>query len=341
MFRKYTVGYVALMLIYGMTFTYASVVGSKLPSEFFSLTFSSSFQILIAPVFMAIGFLTVQMMRRGTELPLKTLYRYLRRERAWLGRGILFTYLVLPFATAFTTIKIHIPTIQPYYADPVFIKLDYWLFGSDPWRYTHMVFGYIPTLILDRTYLFWILAQLLLLVGLYFNRNQSFQLKGMISYQASWLLLGGVMATVLSSVGPCFYQEYFRDDRFLPLMETLNSFEGLSALSIQQHLLDMRGQSAFGVGISAMPSLHVGISWLIVLLTKERWGFGAMWLLSVVFFCLIAIGSVHLGWHYAVDGLVSIAGVWIIWRVTSAFVDRVVAKKRRGIGMSRPLPSLR
>jgi hypothetical protein len=29
---------------------------------------------------------------------------------------------------------------------------------------------------------------------------------------------------------------------------------------------------------------------------------------------IIFIGSVHLGWHYAIDGYLGIAGTWLIWK---------------------------
>jgi hypothetical protein len=34
-----------------------------------------------------------------------------------------------------------------------------------------------------------------------------------------------------------------------------------------------------------------------------------------LFAAFILIGSVLLGWHYAVDGYVAIAMTWVIWRV--------------------------
>jgi uncharacterized membrane protein len=36
------------------------------------------------------------------------------------------------------------------------------------------------------------------------------------------------------------------------------------------------------------------------------------WLFTA-YACVILIGSVHLGWHYAVDGYFSIAGALLIW----------------------------
>ena len=327
MFRRYRAGYIALFAIYFGTLTYAVLVSDKTYVDFIDIWFGKSVFILVAPVFLLSGLLTYQMMRRKLPRPLKTLYRFFRRERGWLGRGLLLTLMIFPLSTAFTAIKTNIPVLQPFYADAYFIAADRMIFGTDPWRITHGILGYLPTIIIDRAYLLWLTAQLVLVVSLYFTRNQILQLKGLIAYQASWILLGGVMATALASVGPCFYGEYFGSDYFDPLMSKLESYDNLSALFFQEKLLESRGKDVFGAGISAMPSMHVGIALLIVLLVKDRWGMGRGWAMAIIFFILTAIGSVHLGWHYAVDGLVSIVGVWIIWRLTSAFVDRVVAKE--------------
>jgi hypothetical protein len=52
---------------------------------------------------------------------------------------------------------------------------------------------------------------------------------------------------------------------------------------------------------------------------------------------VIFIGSVHLGWHYAIDGYAGIAGTWLIWkfagfvlgpRAPSPGQERVVASDR-------------
>ena len=70
----------------------------------------------------------------------------------------------------------------------------------------------------------------------------------------------------------------------------------------------------FGGGISAMPSLHVAIAYLFVLVGMKIHN-----LLGVVFSCyalLIFLGSVHLGWHYALDGYVAIVAVLLIWKMS-------------------------
>ena len=64
-------------------------------------------------------------------------------------------------------------------------------------------------------------------------------------------------------------------------------------------------------GISAMPSMHVASSVLMALYasTHARWAGWAMW----TFAALIMIGSVHLGWHYAIDGYFGAVIAWCAW----------------------------
>lgn len=61
----------------------------------------------------------------------------------------------------------------------------------------------------------------------------------------------------------------------------------------------------------AMPSMHVAIAVLLALFgwRLNRWAGAALTLFAL----LIMVGSVHLGWHYAVDGYVSAVvgiGIW-------------------------------
>jgi hypothetical protein len=49
------------------------------------------------------------------------------------------------------------------------------------------------------------------------------------------------------------------------------------------------------------------------LIRLAAWGYAA----------LIFVGSIHLGWHYAVDGLAAGVMVWGIWGAAGAYLDRV------------------
>jgi hypothetical protein len=93
------------------------------------------------------------------------------------------------------------------------------------------------------------------------------------------------------------------------------------ALKIHNYLWDLyqHGETRLGGGISAAPSMHVAMAWLYVLTTWRWWK--PLAIPAIGFFAVIWVGSVFLGYHYAVDGLISIAGVSIIWRLVGRWVD--------------------
>jgi hypothetical protein len=77
-------------------------------------------------------------------------------------------------------------------------------------------------------------------------------------------------------------------------------------------------ENGLGSGITAMPSMHCAIAflyWIAVRQMSSGWGhfFGA-------FFIVIWVSSVHLAYHYAVDGLVSLVAVAVIWKVSGRLV---------------------
>jgi hypothetical protein len=114
-------------------------------------------------------------------------------------------------------------------------------------------------------------------------------------------------------------------DPFAPLMAYLreaNQFVWLPALDVQEMLWTgyVNRGIQFGGGISAMPSLHLATSFSFALLgfaINRRLG-----LLFALFTGLILIGSVHLGWHYALDGYAAILATWPIWWAVGWFLDR-------------------
>ena len=72
-----------------------------------------------------------------------------------------------------------------------------------------------------------------------------------------------------------------------------------------------------------MPSLHVGKVWFALVLVKHRLGHHWLTYFTGAFFAVRWVASVHLAWHYAVDGLVSIAAVSLIWHGAGRLVDRL------------------
>lgn len=98
---------------------------------------------------------------------------------------------------------------------------------------------------------------------------------------------------------------------------------GLKALELQQTLWlnYSSGDRSIVSGISAMPSMHVSIATLMALGTWQL--SRKLGMLMTIYAVIIMIGSVHLGWHYAVDGYVSAIGTIAIWYGTGWALRRM------------------
>jgi hypothetical protein len=216
-------------------------------------------------------------------------------------------------------------------AEPYLANADQLLFGTDAWRITHWLFASPwATEVLDLAYHAWFLPMTLGVVLCSFARPGSrLALRYLISYLLLWVILGTLVAYLVPASGPCFYQ-YFQPDgaRFSQLTGLLaqqdqflrhHGLHGLRAVEYQQLLLhDFRSSNlALGAGISAMPSLHNAMAVLFACAAchaDRRMG----WLFSA-YAVLIWIGSIHLGWHYGIDGIVAAVLTIAIWKLTGLF----------------------
>ena len=132
------------------------------------------------------------------------------------------------------------------------------------------------------------------------------RLRFLLSFLLVWSVVGSLFAVLLSSAGPVFYgQVTGLEDPFAELMGYLAAATEVSpvwALNTQDMLWTSYQQNApgFGHGISAMPSVHVALA---VQLAIMGWHSSkSLGLLLTGFALMIQIGSVHLGYHYAIDG---------------------------------------
>ena len=266
----------------------------------------------------------------------KDLLRYLAEDlrKTWLTpRRLLSGLLVLLalpfFISVFTSMKVMIPAIQPYQWDPALAELDRLLHGGwHPWELLQPLVGYpLVTTAINAVYHAWFF----IFYGLIFwqafaMRDRALRAQFLISVMACWILLGNVAATLLSSAGPCYYGAITGlPDPFAPLMAYLNEANEISpvwALKVQDMLWQSYSSEVVerGRGISAMPSMHLSASFLFTLLAwrVKRW-FG--WAF-VAFTAVTLVGSVHLGWHYALDGYVAIFATWLIWKAAGWLVRR-------------------
>jgi hypothetical protein len=220
--------------------------------------------------------------------------------------------MVFAFLGAFTQMKALIPSVQPFAWDAVFSEVDRFIFGIDPWRLTHAIIDGPATRVLDAIYLTWFPVFTCVIVYHAAFAPAEDRRKFFLSFYCAWLILGILAATLFSSAGPCFLE--------LIGSPTSQHYAGLfptapSSQRVMNYLAKtyINGDLGVGTGISAMPSLHVAMAFLYVLMARTR----VMKFSSAIYCAIIFVSSVHLGWHYAIDGIVAVAGMFMIYAVVA------------------------
>ncbi|MBW2174140.1 MAG: phosphatase PAP2 family protein [Deltaproteobacteria bacterium] len=252
---------------------------------------------------------------------------YVNAERVLIALPILAFMPV--FISVFTSFKTMIPFINPYSWDVVFVEWDAVLHGGvQPWQLLQPLLGSPRvTSIINFFYNLWFFVMYGVLLWQAFSlRDLRGRMQFFLTFIACWSLLGNLAATLFSSVGPCYYGRVTGlIDPFQPLMAYLwaaNESFPVWSLNIQEMLWETHenGGIGFGSGISAMPSIHVSMAFLFAVV---GWRNGRVLGIGfTVFAVLIVIGSVHLGWHYAIDDYAAIVGTWLIWRAVGWLLDR-------------------
>lgn len=212
-----------------------------------------------------------------------------------------------------------IPAVVPFQWDDRFARLDRLAHGGvDPWVPLHAWLGApSATLVLDHIYYTWLPVMFASLGALVWLPDSRLRLRGLLGAVFVWLGLGAVAATAFSSAGPAYYQHLVAGpDPFAPLlasMATTAEQVPLFAPRLQAALwrLHQTGTTDLYTGISAMPSVHVALPALFAAIGWQvRWWLGTLFGLYTL---VILVATVHLGWHYAVDGYLSILLVAAFW----------------------------
>lgn len=234
----------------------------------------------------------------------------------------LICFLVL--IVSFNIFKQVILLQRGFLYDDILVEWDRLIFGSDPGVLMHQMVNW-PwlTFFMDQVYHTWFLPMLVGVILVAAYGGHRLRLQYMLTWVSCWILLGTVMAWLVPSAGPCFYDVFVSEKyEFDFLMGRLQGHNfwlkdsvGLevSALKYQQMLESMVGSQkvSIGGGISAFPSVHNALAVLFALAAfsvNKLLG----WIMTLFSF-LIWIGSIYLGWHYAVDGLFSAIFVVALW----------------------------
>tara|TARA_Y100001960_G_C14710043_1_gene846483 strand:- start:581 stop:1666 length:1086 start_codon:yes stop_codon:yes gene_type:complete len=325
---------IALIVCVTTAFSYANGYSNKI--QLFAYMYAMQWVVLLSIGFMMVGYLILLIVRLEKR-PLRCYWNKLVvvwSYRAHIISAFILLTAISAFISSFSTMKSLIPIVNPFEYDQLFHELDLIVFGGvEPWRLAFAFFDSpLITMTINILYKVWFLLIWGVLSYFLLAVNAKARQQYLISWTLCWFLLGSVLAMVFSSAGPAFVERLDGSDTtYTELMALLASHNewlldrdwlGVWALGTQDNLWEAydSGKEMLGSGISAMPSMHVSMAVLMALgcWSINKWLGVFMW----VFAATIFIGSFTLGWHYAVDGLVSFPLTWMIWYLVGKFLNR-------------------
>ncbi len=276
---------------------------------------------------------------RAGESYLHRLQRDIREHILEPRRFLMYAapFVVLPvFIAAVTSVKSQIPFIHPFGLDVAFERIDRLVhFGVEPWRITHAVFGSdLATVVISYLYNAWMGVMWVFLLWHVYSLSRPIERhRYLVAFMLCWIVIGTAAAIGLSSAGPCYFDRVTGlTGPYGPLMDLLYATEErvqawpgpwtVWALEAQELLwtLYQKDLGHIGSGISAMPSMHVSIA-VLMALSGFRHSRRLGWLMTG-YAVVIQIGSVHLAWHYAIDGYLAAVLTVLVWRFSGWLLRR-------------------
>jgi hypothetical protein len=296
---------------------------------------------LIAVLFWA--FVDVARMAKArTEDPLRRLAGNIVDQQ----KLVLLPAVVFPlFIGAYTWAKSSIPFVVGYGWERYWADIDAALLGSDGWRIMHSFF---PVWLAPAWTFFYavIWGFALGIVGSLVSAFAAHRFTAIFftAMMLSWFVGGFLLAYAISAAGPIFAHlvDPSLNGRFLSLREQLLALLGSDDIVIEtQRYLAAgfeRKIAVKGGGISAMPSMHIATATIFLL--AAGW---SRWLVpALAFWVLTFLGSVYLGYHYAVDAPVAAIIATLCWLAARRVYREPVKATADEISVSlKALPAVR
>ncbi|HHX83097.1 MAG TPA: hypothetical protein GX696_08975, partial [Pseudomonadaceae bacterium] len=203
-----------------------------------TLHYATGFFIFTLVIYRAIYVMTVERPERLTRAILRDLHGYVSWERALFALPLLM--LTPLFFSLFTTAKNMIPLINPFSWDSTLSEWDRMLhFGRHPWEWLQPVLGMAGiTLFISFFYKMWFFIKFSVMYWQMFSlKNPSWREDFFVALLLTWIINGVILATLLSSVGPCYYSLLLPDsvDPYAALMSYLRETQ-IFDLPAQEYL---------------------------------------------------------------------------------------------------------
>jgi hypothetical protein len=241
-------------------------------------------------------------------------------------RGTILLTLSSIFSIVFTMGKSFIYIFNDYTLDPWLIDLE---------RLVH--FGHLPTVammtitpspavnemilrFLDVIYSSWFyMVPASIAYVCYVEDNEKRRLHFLWAKFFLWIVGGIFVAMIFASAGPVFVHQKYPEmldpyADFLAYFAALDAKHAIVAQYGQAMLTSIMIEDHSLIKInamSAMPSMHVAVCWLVLLYI---WQFKSTLKYAMLAYTIFMLfGSFTLGWHYAIDGYVGIIIASIVW----------------------------
>ncbi|HVI91158.1 MAG TPA: phosphatase PAP2 family protein [Dongiaceae bacterium] len=341
-FRTALLDHRGLALLALIQLAIALMLASYLEIPFIPHLYLSNIIVVLVPLVFAVMLIyrtSVMILFHRPARPLLWLMKDLTAPIAHptsLANGIAGLAVMLPFLNSYMFVKATIPAIVPFKWDAVFARADRVLhLGRPPFAWIYAIhWPSWAVTVVNFFYHAWFFVLFGTLFATVFSRaRRELRLTFLYAFLLTWAVGGNLLALLFSSAGPVYVERLGFGNEFQPLVQLLVDAAKSSpvwALDLQDMLWQgyVASDGRWG-GISAMPSMHVASAVLFALL-----GFGinrSLGYILAAFAVMIMLGSVALGWHYAIDGYVGALVATANW-----FLATRLSRSAGVFGLAKP-----